>query len=81
MNFKKFFALYDEYTPSFDEMKFVLDKSKQEIWNHYEHILQTKEKLNDNKLLKQILLYKSNVFDTVFLKRRKFYKLLKNYMS
>ena len=60
INFKKFFILYEYYTPKFSEMKEVLNKDKEEIYRKYYEIISKKQPINENESLKEILCYKPN---------------------
>lgn len=66
LNYKKFFALYDEYTPSFEEMKDVLSASKERIWERYREIINSKIPIKNNTKLNKIILYKPNLICDIF---------------
>ena len=67
IGFKKFFALYEEYIPSFEDMEQVLTEPKSVIWKKYSEIMNKKVPIKDNSLLREILLYKPSVLkDVVF---------------
>ena len=57
IHYKKFFALYDYYTPTFDEMQDVIGKSKTDIIKRYNEIIKNKLSIEDNIELKKIILY------------------------
>ncbi len=65
LGYKKFFVLYDAYTPKFEEMEDVLSKTKEEIWHRYIKIINKKQKLSDNTELKNIILYKRNILNSL----------------
>lgn len=66
LNYKKFFAIYDEYTPSFDEMENILQDPKTKIWQEYKKIITSKISLKDNLDLNKIILYKPNLINDIF---------------
>lgn len=79
MNFKKFFALYDEYTPSLNDLKPYLPESKDILWTQYKNIIKNKPKISYNTKLKEIILYKSNPLqDVVFTVLSLVFKFNKN---
>lgn len=65
IGFKQYFALYDEYIPTFNDMEEVIGKSKEEIYQRYLQILDKKPNINNNEKLKRILMYKPNKFNDV----------------
>ena len=61
LGFKKFFALYDEYCPSLEEMEDVIGKSKDKIQERYWEIINSKIDLDKHEKLKEIFCYRPNV--------------------
>lgn len=66
LSFKQYFALYEEYIPSFKLMEQVIGKEKAEIQALYRQIISEKLPLESHQILQKILFYKPNILTNIF---------------
>ena len=67
LNFKKFFAICDEYIPTFAQMEQYFNLSKKEMYEQYFEIINCKPIIQENSRLQEVLDYKPNkILDIIF---------------
>ncbi len=87
LNYKKFFALYEEYIPDFETMKECLAYTKNEIWGNYQKFIDSKPNIEKNTKLRKILDYKPDkrqdilftIISYCFIFNKKIMKKVQNY--